>query len=81
MEILLQDETITYRAGRHSTNCQLFINLVDQDYLTTRSTMGTDQQCECQASSTTASFVLYVSKTQRDPMFWLEVLDWLTSNV
>jgi len=42
MEKLLQDETITY--GSHSTNCQLFIHTVDHDYLTTRSTMGTDQQ-------------------------------------
>jgi len=24
-------------------------------------------QCDCQASSTKASFVLYVSKTQQDP--------------
>ena len=63
MEKLVQDETITY--GSHSTNCQLFIHIVDQDYLTTRSTMGTDQQrsmtsVNCQAFSTKASFVLYV---------------------
>jgi len=67
MEKSLQDETITY--GSHSTNCQLFIHLVDQDYLTTRSTMGTDQQvydqCECQTFSTKASFVLYVSPLKR----------------
>jgi len=84
MEKLLQDETITYR--KHSTNCQLFIHLVDHEYLTTRCTTGTDRQrslTNVNARHLPQKLLLCCMSLKHSEIqcFWLDILECLTSDV